>query len=40
MLQEALNKGCIHAYEFAEYLDMPEEFIHLAFKHYRAMELI
>lgn len=40
MIKKALNKGCIHTHEFAEYLDMPEEFVRLAFKHYRAMELI
>lgn len=40
MIQKALNKGCIHTYEFAEYLGMPEDFVRLAFKHYKAMELI
>lgn len=40
MMQKALNKGCIHTYEFAEYLDIPEDFVRLAFKHYKAMEMI
>lgn len=40
MIKNALDKGCIHTYEFAEYLGMPENFVRLAFKHYRAMELI
>lgn len=40
LIEEAINKGCIHTHEFAEYLDMPEDFVRLAFKHYKAMGLI
>ena len=40
LIKKALNSGCIHTHEFAEYLDMPEEFVRLAFKHYKAMDLI
>ena len=40
LLKKAIDAGCTYAYEFAEYLDMPEEFIRLAFKHYKAMNLI
>lgn len=36
----AIKEGCQMAYEFAEYLDMPEQFILKAFKHYTAMGLI
>lgn len=39
-LRQAINYGCCEAYEFAEYLGMPEEFVVKAIEHYKAMELI
>lgn len=36
----AIKEGCQMAYEFAEFLDLPEQFILKAFKHYAAMGLI
>ena len=36
----AIKEGCQMAYEFAEYLDLPEQFVIKAFKHYTAMGLI
>lgn len=39
-LYEAIDKGCQTVYEFSEYLELPEDFVAKAFKHYMAMELI
>ena len=39
-VQEAIKKGCQTTYEFSEFLDMPEKFVIIAFKHYRNMGLI
>lgn len=39
-IQEAISHGCQTVYEFAEYLDIPEEFVIKAFNHYTAMNLI
>lgn len=36
-IQEAIKNGCQTAYEFSEFLDLPEKFIIKAFNHYRAM---
>lgn len=38
--KEAINCGCQMPYEFAEYLDLPEKFVVMAFKHYSDMGLI
>ena len=39
-IKSAIKDGCRSAYEFSEYLDIPEQFVIKAFKHYAAMELI
>lgn len=39
-LYEAIDQGCQTVYEFAKQLELPEEFVAKAFKHYMAMELI
>lgn len=39
-IKSAIKDGCRSAYEFSEYLDMPEQFVLKAFQHYNAMELI
>ena len=39
-IKSAIEYGCQTVYEFAEYLDVPEDFIVKAFEHYNAMELI
>ena len=39
-IQEAIKDGCQMPYEFADFLDMPEKFVIIAFKHYRDMGLI
>lgn len=39
-LYEAIDEGCQTVYDFSEYLELPEEFVVKAFKHYMAMELI
>ena len=36
-LQEAIKNGCQTAYEFSEFLDLPERFVIVAFNHYKAM---
>lgn len=38
--QKAIEDGCCAAYEFAEYLDIPEDFVTKAVEHYKVMELI
>lgn len=39
-IKSAIKDGCRSAYEFAEYLDLPEQFVIQAFRHYTAMDLI
>ena len=39
-IREAIEHGCQTAYEFSEYLDVPEQFVIKAFHHYTAMDLI
>lgn len=39
-IQEAIKSGCQTAYEFSEFLDIPEGFVIKAFKHYKNMGLI
>ena len=39
-IESAINAGCHSAYEFSEYLDLPEKFIIKALQHYTAMDLI
>ena len=39
-IKSAIKYGCRSAYEFSEYLDVPEQFIITAFQHYTAMDLI
>ena len=39
-IKSAIKDGCRSAYEFSEYLDIPEQFVIKAFKHYTAMDLI
>ena len=39
-IRDAIQNGCRSLYEFAEFLDVPEEFVAKAFQHYNAMELI
>ena len=39
-IKSAIRNGCRSAYEFSEYLDVPEQFIIKAFQHYNAMDLI
>ena len=39
-IQAAIKDGCQMPYEFADFLDMPEKFVIIAFKHYRDMGLI
>ena len=39
-IKMAIKDGCQMAYEFAEYLDVPEQFVIKAFRHYTAMDLI
>lgn len=38
--KEAIKNGCQMAYEFAEYLDLPEKFVIQAYEHYKAMGLL
>ena len=40
LLKQAIKHGCKLKHEFAEYLDLPEDFIIKAFEHYRRMELL
>ena len=39
-IHKAIDAGCQTAYEFSEYLDIPETFVLKAIKHYRCMNLI
>lgn len=39
-IKNAINNGCHTVYEISDYLDIPEEFVLTALKHYTAMELI
>lgn len=39
-IKQAIKHGCKYKYEFAEFLNVPEQFIDRAFEHYKAMELI
>ena len=39
-IKSAIKDGCHSVHEFAEYLDVPEQFIIKAFQHYTAMDLI
>ena len=39
-IQNAIKSGCQTAYEFSEFLDLPERFVVMAFKHYRDIGLI
>ena len=39
-IKSAIKAGCRSAYEFSEYLDVPEQFVIKAFQHYNAMDLI
>ena len=39
-VKSAIKAGCRSAYEFSEYLDVPEQFVIKAFLHYNAMEMI
>lgn len=39
-IKSAIKNGCRSAYEFSEYLGLPEKFIIKAFQHYTAMDLI
>lgn len=39
-IKSAIKDGCRSAYEFSEYLGVPEKFIIKAFQHYTAMDLI
>ena len=39
-IKAAIKDGCRSAFEFAEYLDLPEQFVIKAFQHYNAMDLI
>ena len=39
-IKSAIKNGCRSAYEFSEYLDVPEQFVIKAFHHYTAMDLI
>ena len=39
-IKSAIKNGCRSAYEFSEYLDVPERFVIKAFYHYNAMGLI
>lgn len=39
-IKSAIKSGCRSAYEFSEYLDVPEQFVIQAFQHYTAMDLI
>ena len=39
-IKSAIKDGCHSAHEFAEYLDVPEQFVIKAFRHYIAMNLI
>ena len=39
-IKSAIKNGCRSAYEFSEYLDVPEQFVIKAFQHYTAMDLI
>lgn len=39
-IKAAINNGCRSAYEFSEYLDVPEQFVIKAMQHYTAMDLI
>lgn len=39
-MKSAIKDGCRSAYEFSEYLDLPEQFVIKAFQHYTAMDLI
>lgn len=39
-IKSAIKDGCRSAYEFSEYLDVPEQFVVKAIQHYTAMDLI
>lgn len=39
-IKSAIKVGCRSAYEFSEFLDVPEQFVIKAFYHYNAMGLI
>ena len=39
-LNKAIKQGCKMSYEFADFLNVPERFVILAFKHYRDIGLI
>ena len=39
-IKSAIKDGCRSAYEFSEYLEVPEQFVITAFQHYTAMDLI
>jgi hypothetical protein len=39
-VKSAIENGCHSAYEFSEFLDVPEQFVLKAFQHYTAMGLI
>ena len=39
-IESAIKSGCRSAYEFSEFLDVPEQFVIKAFQHYTAMDLI
>ena len=39
-IKSAIKDGCRSAYEFSEYLGVPEQFVIKAFQHYTAMDLI
>lgn len=39
-IKSAIKDGCRSAYEFSEYLDVPEQFVTKAFQHYIAMDLM
>ena len=40
LLKQAIDYGCKLLYEFADFLDLPEDFIRKAFEHYTAMGLL
>lgn len=39
-IKSAIKNGCRSAYEFSEFLDVPEQFVIKALQHYTAMDLI
>lgn len=38
--REAIEYGCQMPFEFAEYLDLPEKFVIMAYEHYKTMGLL